>query len=90
VKLRLHGTRPEVAEATRRLVQVLDVVAVSPPYPDRGASVLVRVHLQVRLPSAPSASAAPKGGAAGDQKPQRRLEARDGPAATPDTGEVGG
>jgi hypothetical protein len=36
VKLRLHGTVGEVAEATRRLVQVLDVVSVSDPYPDRG------------------------------------------------------
>jgi hypothetical protein len=49
VKVRLHGTREEVAEATRRLVEVLDVVAVSGPYPDRGASVLVRVYLEVRL-----------------------------------------
>jgi hypothetical protein len=90
VKLRLHGTRPEVAEATRRLVQVLDVVAVSPPYPDRGASALVRVYLEVRLPSAPPASAAPKGGAEGDQERQRRLEALDGSAATLNSGEVGG
>ena len=49
MKLRLHGTRQEVAEATRRLLEVLDVVAVSDPYPDRGASVLVRVYLEVRL-----------------------------------------
>jgi hypothetical protein len=49
VKLRLHGTVGEVAEATRRLVRVLDVVSVSDPYPDRGPSVLVRVYLQVRL-----------------------------------------
>jgi hypothetical protein len=49
VKVRLHGTRQEVNQAARRLVQVLDVVAVSPPYPDRGASVLVRVYLEVRL-----------------------------------------
>ena len=49
MKLRLHGTREEVAEATRRLLQVLDVLAVSPPYPDRGASLLVRVYLEVRL-----------------------------------------
>jgi hypothetical protein len=90
VKLRLHGTRPKAPEATRRLVQVLDVVAVSPSYPDPGARVLVRVYLQVRLPSAPSALAAPTGGAAGDQEHQRRLAARDGPAATPGTGEVGG
>ena len=49
MKLRLHGTPEEVAEATRRLLQVLDVVAVSDPYPDRGASLLVRVYLEVRL-----------------------------------------
>jgi hypothetical protein len=49
VKLRLHGTPGEVAEATRRLVEVLEVVSVSDPYPDRGTSRLVRVHLEVRL-----------------------------------------
>jgi hypothetical protein len=55
VKVRLHGTRQEVAEATRRLVQVFDVVAVSEAYPDRGASVLVRVYLDVRVdPASPT------------------------------------
>ncbi len=49
MKLRLHGTRDEVAEATRRLVEAFEVVAVSPLYADRGASVLVRVYLEVRL-----------------------------------------
>jgi hypothetical protein len=49
VKVRLHGTPGEVAEATRRLGQVLDVVSVSDPYPDRGTSRLVRVYLEVRL-----------------------------------------
>jgi hypothetical protein len=58
MKLRLRGTRTEVAQATRRLVQVLEVVAVSPPYPDRGASVLVRVYLEARFnPARPSWSA---------------------------------
>jgi hypothetical protein len=64
VKLRLHGTRQEVAEVTRRLVEVLDVVAISDPYPDRGASVLVRVYLQVRLDSPGSATPAGPGRAA--------------------------
>jgi hypothetical protein len=59
MKVRLHGTREEVAEATRRLLEVLDVVSVSDPYPDRGASVLVRVYLEVRLD--PSRSATPAG-----------------------------
>jgi hypothetical protein len=62
VKLRLHGTTAEVAEATRRLVQVLEVVAVSQPYPDRGSSVLVRVYLEVRLPEAPWSTGAAPGG----------------------------
>jgi hypothetical protein len=57
VKVRLHGTPGEVAEATRRLAEVLDVLAVSGPYPDRGASVLVRVYLEVRLD--PASAAAP-------------------------------
>jgi hypothetical protein len=62
VKLRLHGTRAEVADATRRLVETFDVVAVSPPYPDRGASVLVRVYLEVRVdPATPAPSAPPPG-----------------------------
>jgi hypothetical protein len=55
MKVRLHGTPAEVAEATRRLAEVLDVVAVSQPYPDRGASVLVRVYLEVRLDPASAA-----------------------------------
>ena len=49
MKVRLHGSLAEVAEATRRLVEAFDVVAVSEPYPDRGTSVLVRVYLEVRL-----------------------------------------
>jgi hypothetical protein len=58
VKLRLHGTHEEVTEATRRLVQVLEVVTVSSPYPDRGASVLVRGYLEARLdPADPNWSA---------------------------------
>jgi hypothetical protein len=61
VKVRLQGTREEVAEATRRLVEVLDVVAVSEPYPDRGASVLVRVYLEVRLDPPGSATPASPG-----------------------------
>jgi hypothetical protein len=64
VKLRLHGTRAEVAQATRRLVQVLNVVAVRAPDPDRGASVLVRAELEVRLDAADPTSSpgAPPGG----------------------------
>jgi hypothetical protein len=56
MKLRLHGTPGEVAEATRRLVEILNVVSVSAPYRDRGASLLVRVYLEVRLDSPGSAT----------------------------------
>jgi hypothetical protein len=60
VKVRLHGNRAEVAHATRRLLQVLDVVAVSELYPDRGASVLVRTYLEVRLdPASPATPTSP-------------------------------
>jgi hypothetical protein len=68
VKVRLHGTLGEVAEATRRLVEVFDVVSVSEPYPDRGASVLVRVYLEVRLDPTSPANPAP----AGRDRPVRR------------------
>jgi hypothetical protein len=63
VKLRLHGTPADVAEATRRLAEAFQIVAVSRPYPDRGTSTLVRVYLEVRLtpanqplPSPPTAA----------------------------------
>jgi hypothetical protein len=56
MKLRLHGTPGEVAEATRRLVEILNVVSVSAPSRDRGASLLVRVYLEVRLDSPGSAT----------------------------------
>ena len=69
--LRLHGTREEITEATRRLVQVLEVVSVSSPYPDRGARVLVRVYLEVRLattnPTGPTG--APLGGSPDRSRP---------------------
>ena len=71
MKLRLHGTREEVAEATHQLVKVLEVVSVSPPYPDRGASVLVRVYLEVRLDTADPtrATGAPLGGSPDHSRP---------------------
>jgi hypothetical protein len=71
VKVRLHGTAAEVDQATRRLVEVLDVVAVSEPYPDRGASVLVRVYLEVRLD--PPGPAKPPGPGRAARRPRRAL-----------------
>jgi hypothetical protein len=49
VKIRLHGTADECRETAERLAGVVEVVAVSEPYPDRGASVLVRVYVQARI-----------------------------------------
>jgi hypothetical protein len=49
VKIRLHGTADECREVAGRLAGVLEVVAVSEPYPDRGASVLVRVYVEARI-----------------------------------------
>jgi hypothetical protein len=44
VKLRLHGTTAALAQVTRCLVEVLDVVSVSDPYPDRVPRPLARVY----------------------------------------------
>jgi hypothetical protein len=49
MKIRLHGTAEEVEEAAKRLHGIFAVVSVSDPYPDRGASRLVRVYVEVRL-----------------------------------------
>jgi hypothetical protein len=48
MKLRLHGTEQECTTAAGRLGQVLGVLSVSRPYPDRGTS-LVRVYVEARL-----------------------------------------
>jgi hypothetical protein len=49
VKIRLHGTEDECREVAERLAGMVDVLAVSAPYPDRGQSRLVRVYVEVRL-----------------------------------------
>jgi hypothetical protein len=79
VKLRLHGTCAEATQATRRLVQFLEVVAVSPPYLDRGASVLIRVYLEVPLPEATGRPRYPLGVPPGPL-PGRRAIRAGGPA----------
>jgi hypothetical protein len=45
----LHGTEDECREVADRLAGVVEVLAVSEPYPDRGASVLVRVYVEARI-----------------------------------------
>ena len=52
-----HHTGEEGTQATRRLGEVLEVVAVSPPSPDRGASVHVAVDPKLRLGPAGTADA---------------------------------
>jgi hypothetical protein len=64
VKLRLHGIPADLDQATGRLVELLDVVSVSGPCPDRGPSVLVRVGLEVRLDLPNSTKPAPLAGLA--------------------------
>ena len=53
MKLRLTGTEAECARLTFLLrfgPPDLDVVEVSPPYPNRGDTEQVRVYLEVRFP----------------------------------------
>jgi hypothetical protein len=49
VKIRLEGLEQECQVVAARLCSVLDVVSVSEPYANRGASRLVRVYVEVRL-----------------------------------------
>ena len=70
MRLRLHGTPAECEATARRLAEVFDVVSVSGPYPDRGRSVLVRVHLELRLNPKPGPAASPAGPG---QQPGREL-----------------
>lgn len=49
MKIRLHGTEEECREVAERLAGVVEVLSVSEPYPDRGASVLVRVYVEARI-----------------------------------------
>jgi len=60
MKIRLHGTAAECSAVAGRLGELVDVVSVSGAYPDRGASVLVRVYVEARLRD-PRAEAAPSG-----------------------------
>jgi hypothetical protein len=61
MKLRLHGTPAECQAATRRLIEVFDVVSVSPPYPDCGPSRLIRVDLELRPgPATPARQQEPR------------------------------
>ena len=45
MRLRLHGTRSELAATLAALAEVLDIQAISRPYPDRPPSTLERIYL---------------------------------------------
>ena len=49
MKIRLHRTEEECREAAGRLAGFVEVLSVSEPYPDRGASVLVRIYVEARI-----------------------------------------
>jgi hypothetical protein len=51
VKIRLWGTADECRQMAQLLIDApgFEVVSVSDPYADRGASVLVRVFIEARL-----------------------------------------
>lgn len=49
VRIRLEGTRQECQRAAPRLAELFEVVSISQPYPNRGRSLLVRVHVEIRL-----------------------------------------
>jgi hypothetical protein len=49
MRLRLHGTPPEMAEVLAALREVLDIQTVSRSYRDRPPSTLHRVYLDVVL-----------------------------------------
>jgi hypothetical protein len=55
MRLCAHGTPEECRRAVEALAGLFRVVSVSDPYPDRGASVLVRVYLDIRLDDPPPA-----------------------------------
>jgi hypothetical protein len=51
MRLRLHGTPAEITAALPLLRAVFEVVDQSRPYPDRPPSRLVRVYVELRLPT---------------------------------------
>jgi hypothetical protein len=50
VKIRIMGTEDECREVAERLAGIVEVLEVSEPRANRGASVQVRVYIEVRLP----------------------------------------
>jgi hypothetical protein len=61
MKIRLWGTGDECKRMAQLLIDApgFEVVSVSEPYADRGASVLVRVFIEARLDQPPAAHHVP-------------------------------
>lgn len=51
MRIRLRGTELECLRTARQLARVLDVLDISPPYPDRPPSRLVRIYLTTDPPT---------------------------------------
>ena len=71
MKLRVHGTPNECRCAVEELARLFRVVSVSDLYPDRGASVLVRVYLEIRLEDPPGQARNTAGGPDSYGRPSR-------------------
>jgi hypothetical protein len=54
MRLRLHGTAPEIAATLAALAKVLEIRTVSRPYPNRPPSALARVYLDAVPPIRPT------------------------------------
>lgn len=51
MRIRLHGTRPELVDALTRLRQVFPVASVSRAYPDRSHARRYRVYVDTHRPT---------------------------------------
>ena len=61
MKIRLWGLEDECREVAGRLPAIIDVLSVSEPRADRGASRLVRVYIKARpYPTGPRVTATPR------------------------------
>lgn len=68
MKIRLWGLEDECREIAGRLPAVIDVLSVSEPRADRGASRLVRVYVEAR----PYPSAGPHATVTAETRPRGR------------------
>jgi hypothetical protein len=71
VKIRLWGLEDECREIAGQLPAIIDVLSVSEPRADRGASRLVRVHIEAR----PYPAAGPRATVTAEPRPRGRRRA---------------